>query len=174
MRKNKFNEILLLTVFLLNLIISTNSVLFAEETKITSKKIEEYNKRLQSLLEPKIQPYESEGKNDPFIPFIKQQPRVLEADDKRPQVCENPIECLDVGQLQIVSIVTFGSGKRIAMVQDATTQGYVLLEGMRVGYREGRVKTINPDGLVISETGKDILGNQVKTEKILLIHPEGR
>lgn len=174
MRKYKLNKIILLIVFLFNIINYSNSALFAEEIKVASTKIEDYKKRLHGLLEPKIQPYEAEGKNDPFMPFIRQQVRVAEPEDKGPRVCENPIECLDVGQLQIVAVVSFENGKKMAMVQDATSQGYVLIEGMKVGYREGRVKSINNEGLVITENVKDMFGNQVKTEKILLIHPEGR
>jgi Tfp pilus assembly protein PilP len=62
----------------------------------------------------------------------------------------------------------------MAMVQDANFRGYVLYEGMKIGYKDGRVTKIGSEGVVISETGKDFFGNKAKKEKILLIHPEER
>jgi len=173
LKKYKIYTILLI-ISLLNLVFFTNFVL-AEEKKTSNINIEDYKKRLAALLKPDIQPYEIEGKKDPFIPFIRQKVAVSETEDTtKPKVCANPIECLDIGQLQVVAIIRCETGALTGMVQDATTQGYVIYEGMKIGYKDGRVIKIDSEGVVISESGRDVFGNQAKKEKILLIHPEER
>lgn len=136
--------------------------------------VQNYKERLTKLLEPGFSQYNPEGKSDPFIPFIRQQLANMQAlaEDDRPTRCKTPIECLDIGQLQLVAIVTMNQGYRLAMVQDATTKGYVITEGMRIGYRDGIVKEIQQNAVIIEETTKDIFGNPIKTEKKLLLNPE--
>jgi Tfp pilus assembly protein PilP len=150
---------------------------------IESKKVDDFQARLEDLLEPDIYCYSSEGKPDPFQPFLKNafgvsrqtaQRQSPKKEIKRPKVCATPLECMDVGQLTLVSIVSNDKGKRVAMVQDAAGLGYFLYPGLRVGYRNGRVKQILSDRVIVEEEFENIRGELTLHDRILLLHPEGK
>lgn len=145
-----------------------------------SIKIEEFKKRLDRLLVPSPYKYSSAGKPEPFQPFLRttqpeaslnspiQGPDPQSAQEK----CTNTLECLDVGQLKIVAIITRQDKSRVAMAQDAAGLGYVLAPGTMIGYRKGRIQEILPDRIIISEEAEDIHGGTITQERHLLLHPE--
>ncbi len=148
-------------------------------TKKVSPKVKEFEQRLNQLLEPITYTYSSAGKPDPFQPFLRAKPaRVVKKSvvrknhDKKPSACATPLECMDVGQLRLVAIVVEDSGQNLAMAQDASGIGYVLTPGMSVGYRNGFVKAILPDRVIVEEESENIRGEMVMTQRVLFLHPE--
>ncbi len=150
---------------------------------INSKKVKAFQVRLERLMEPVTYYYSSDGKPDPFQPFLKTAPKISKRiarkrgpkkEFKRPEICATPLECMDVGQLTLVGIIANDKGNRIAMAQDAAGIGYFLQPGLRVGYRNGRVKKILPDRVIVEEELEDIRGELTLQNRILLLHPEGK
>ena len=154
-----------------------------KSTAINSKKVKDFQVRLERLIEPVTYYYSSDGKPDPFQPFLKTAPKVSRRTAKkqrpkkevrRPEICATPLECMDVGQLTLVGIIANDKGNRIAMAQDAAGIGYFLRPGLLVGYRNGRVKKILPDRVIVEEELEDIRGKLTLQERVLLLHPEGK
>jgi Tfp pilus assembly protein PilP len=152
-------------------------------TPLNSKKVKDFQVRLERLIEPVTYYYSSEGKPDPFQPFLKTAQKVSRRTAKkqrqgkevrRPEICATPLECMDVGQLTLAGIIVNDKGNRIAMAQDAAGIGYFLKLGLRVGYRNGRVKKILPDRVIVEEELENIHGELTLQERVLLLHPEGK
>ena len=148
---------------------------------IKSKKVKDFQVRLEHLLEPITYYYSSDGKPDPFQPFLKTAPKASrrtakrpKKEFKRPEICATPLECMDVGQLTLVGIIASDKGNRIAMAQDAAGIGYFLQPGLRVGYRNGRVKEILPDRVIVEEEFENVRGEMTLQKRVLLLHPEGK
>ena len=150
---------------------------------INSKKVKDFQVRLERLMEPVTYYYNSDGKPDPFQTFLKTAPKVSKRiarkrrqkkEFRRPEICATPLECMDVGQLTLVGIIANDKGNRIAMAQDAAGIGYFLQPGLRVGYRNGRVQKILPDRVIVKEEVEDIQGELTLQNRVLLLHPEGK
>jgi Tfp pilus assembly protein PilP len=150
---------------------------------INSKKVKDFQVRLERLMEPVTYYYSSDGKPDPFQPFLKTAPKVSKRiaikrrpkkESRRPESCATPLECMDVGQLTLVGIIANDKGNRIAMAQDAAGIGYFLQPNLRVGYRNGRVKKILPNRVIVEEEIEDIRGELTLQNRVLLLHPEGK
>jgi Tfp pilus assembly protein PilP len=152
-------------------------------TVIKSKKVKDFQVRLERLIEPVGYYYTSYGKPDPFQPFLKTTPKISrqtarkplqKKEVRKPEICATPLECMEVGQLTLVAIIANDKGNRIAMAQDAAGIGYFLQPDLRVGYRNGRIKEILPDRVIVEEELEDIHGELTLQKKVLLLHPEGK
>ncbi len=147
-------------------------------TNTQRKKIEEYQKRLAQLLTPVAYHYNPAGKPDPFMPFFRTSSSTPKNIAKktgkanRPERCDTPLECMDVGQLTLVGIVLEKTGSTIAMVQDASGIGYTLRPGMRIGFQHGKIVKIDKDKVLIREEVEDIKGELISRDRILFLHPE--
>jgi Tfp pilus assembly protein PilP len=153
-------------------IISNSSIVAKKHIK--TAKVKDLQKRLDLLMSPIEYRYTPVGKPDPFLPFIR--PSLAESKTVQKKAgpaerCATALECIDVGQLHVVAIIDKGVDK-VAMVQDATSTGYFLTKGTKVGYHKGSVKKIYPDKVIISEESEDIRGNIIRTDRVLLLHME--
>ena len=149
----------------------------ATSDKKIAKKIEEYEKRLKSLLEPVDYRYVAAGKPDPFKPFLRTEIRKgpenkSTAVAKKPERCNTALECMDVGQLTLVGVVLEPNGNGLAMAQDASGIGYTLKLGTRIGFNHGQVVSITRDRVVVKEKVEDLRGKPTYRDRILYLHPE--
>ena len=145
--------------------------------KKISKKIDEYKHRLEKLLSPVDYHYVAAGKPDPFRPFFRTEMKkatVAKAKSApvKPERCDTPLECMDVGQLTLVGIVIEPDGTNLAMAQDASGIGYTLRVGTRIGYNQGEVVSITRDKVVVKEKVEDLKGQPTFRDRILYLHPE--
>ena len=143
-----------------------------------TKKIADYQKRLEQLLSPVSYHYSPAGKPDPFMPFFRtgtsrreNAPEIVKK-RKKPTKCDTPLACMDVGQLTLVGIVQEGDGQVIAMAQDASGIGYTLKPGMKIGYQNGRIISIEKEKVVVREQVENIKGKLTYRDRILYLHPE--
>lgn len=130
-------------------------------------------------MEPVAYHYTSEEKVDPFQPFLRTAPKIFRPvipkkgkGVQKPKRCSNPLECMDIGQLTLVAIITRNTNDRIAMAQDAAGIGYFLYPGLRVGYQNGKIKKILSDRVIIEEKIKDFYGKITTRKRVMLLHPE--
>jgi len=149
-----------------------------QQRTIKSEKVADLQKKLKHLMEPVTYHYTSGGRPDPFQPFLTMAPKISRpvtpkgGNVQKARYCSTPLECMDVGQLTLVAIITKGRNNRIAMAQDAAGIGYFLHLSQRIGYRNGRVKKILSDRVIIEEKVKDIHGNLITQKRVMLLHPE--
>ena len=132
-----------------------------------SAELKNLKKRCDQLFAPIPSNYNPSGRPDPFRPFLK-----TPLSGGRPETCATPLECMDLGQLRLVAVITESGGKRIAMVQDASGMGYLINKGVKIGYNKGSVKDILPDKVIVEEETENAWGRHMTRERIVVLHPE--
>ena len=129
----------------------------------------------ESLLEkketvPELTKYSGEGKIDPFIPLIKNKP----VKTKEPARPKTPLERLDYSQMKLVAIVARGK-EHVAMVEEASGKGYIVLVGTYIGQNGGVVSNIGKDRVIVHEQVKDFKGDMItRTQEIKLNKTEDK
>lgn len=119
--------------------------------------------------------YQTEGRPDPFKPFITPQAASPMGFDPN-EIVEferelTGMQLFEPGQLTLVGVLGSG-GEMLAMVEDQTQKGYLLKEGMLIG-RRGVVTSIEPQRVIITETAYTRAGNEVQDTIIMRLKKEG-
>ena len=121
--------------------------------------------------------YSSEGKPDPFQPFIEQNEGSTEQSAKadKPQRPLTPLERVQPSQLNLEGILWDSKkpGQAMALVKLPDGKGYVLKKGTRIGRHQGRVVQIKPDQVVIQEEVTSIFGEEEEQNVVLKLHKSG-
>jgi Tfp pilus assembly protein PilP len=105
-------------------------------------------------------------KRDPFRPFTLD--RVV---GRRPRENLSPLERYELGQLKLVGVI-WDIKQPNAIVEDAAGLGYVVKTGTPIGANDGKVKRIQPAGLVIEEFEIDMFGSKRKVERSMRLATE--
>lgn len=117
--------------------------------------------------------YETAGKRDPFMPFIK----LTESESEvKPQVNEllPPIQKYSLDEFKLVGVVLVGKEPR-AMIIDPEKNTYVLGVGDGIGNRQGKIVEIKESGILVEEKRflENIFGEKrVEFEKSVLAFKE--
>lgn len=119
-------------------------------------------KKVAEKAEPEFS-YNPIGKPDPFKPFIQLMP------DKRKSAFLTPLQKYDISQLKLVAIITLPEGS-VALVEDQQGKGYFLKRGTAIGRRDGKVKAIHKDRVIVEEAYSDIYGQAKVNEISLYLH----
>jgi Tfp pilus assembly protein PilP len=109
--------------------------------------------------------YRPGNRRDPFQPFFMEA-RQGEVLAECAGVPRGPLTEVEATQFSLVAIVKRGQ-EWVAMVQDREGKGYVLREGTYIGKKCGQVARIGPEGVVIEEPYRDLLGEK-KMRKVVL------
>jgi len=117
--------------------------------------------------------YQLKGRPDPFAPFITEKAK---SDVNMDEIIESEevltgMQLFEPGQLKLVAIV-FEDNAELAMVEDASGQGYAIRPGMKIG-KKGIVTTIDPNQVVIEETSITRAGKQLTTNIVMLLKKKG-
>ncbi|MGD9947391.1 MAG: pilus assembly protein PilP [Desulfobulbus sp.] len=119
--------------------------------------------------------YSSEGRADPFKPFVSKQSTAAVGPDPNEIIDENTglsgMQLFEPGQLNLVGIMV-SSTEEIAFVEDQAKKGYVIKVGTLIGKR-GIVTQITPDQVLIEETAKTRSGNKIKSTVAMRLNKEG-
>ena len=105
--------------------------------------------------------YDPEGKIDPFVPLLKDDPLKALPDAKTKREKREPttpLERVDLSQLKLTAIIRTPSGFK-AMVEETTGKGYIVTVGTYVGIHSGKVTNILKDRIIVEEEVEDALGN---------------
>lgn len=118
--------------------------------------------------------YQLESRNDPFLPFVKEETSV--APKNMDEVVDNTdqlfgMQLFEPDQLKVVALLHTKT-RNIAMVQDVIGQGYPITVGTLIGQR-GIVKEISSKGVVIEETAVTRSGKKKLTTIVMALKPEG-
>ena len=125
---------------------------------------EKVEKKKVAEKEEPVFSYNPTGKPDPFKPFIQLMP-----DKLRKSAFLTPLQKYDISQLKLVAIITLPEGS-VALVEDQQGKGYFLKRGTAIGRRDGKVKAIHKDRVIIEEAYSDILGQAKVNEISLYLH----
>jgi type IV pilus assembly protein PilP len=118
--------------------------------------------------------YVLENRADPFIPFISEKAASSTADMNEIVDNNEPLtgmQLFEPGQLTLVALLKKNLAD-VAMVEDFTGKGYVLLEGTKIG-RRGVVKDIAPNAVIIEETAVTRAGKEIITQVVMTLKKEG-
>ncbi len=119
--------------------------------------------------------YILENRIDPFMPFITEKAASQNTEDMNEIVDTDEkltgMQVFEPGQLSLVGLVE-KEGVKLAMVQDFTGKGYVIMEGTKIGKR-GVVKAIVPNKVLIEETAQTRAGKKIITQIDMVLKKEG-
>lgn len=118
--------------------------------------------------------YLLENRADPFVPFISEKAATSKVDMSEIIDSDGPLtgmQLFEPGQLTLVALLQKNLGD-VAMVEDFTGKGYILLEGTKIGKR-GVVKDIAPNTVIIEETAVTRAGKEIITQFVMTLKKEG-
>ena len=116
-----------------------------------------------------VNQFDFSSKKDPFKPAIVATVVKPNNANNKNGIQGLPILSFDVSQFKLIGIVT-GAKENKAMVVDPNGKGYVVKTGMIIGKNEGRVTSINSNGVEVLEQFKDDNG-RVRKDIIKLTLP---
>jgi Tfp pilus assembly protein PilP len=87
------------------------------------------------------------------------------------QIPGTPLEQYAVGSLKLVAVI-YDTQNPKAMVEDEAGSGYTIGLGTRIGNRNGVVKMIDSDHVVVEEDFIDSYGETKRTDVVLRLRPE--
>ncbi len=118
--------------------------------------------------------YILENRGDPFVPFLSEKAATSTVDMNEIIDSSGPLtgmQLFEPGQLTLVALLKKDRGD-VAMVEDFTGKGYILLEGTKIG-RRGVVKDIAPNTVIIEETAVTRAGKEIITRFVMTLKKEG-
>lgn len=118
--------------------------------------------------------YVLENRPDPFVPFISEKAASTNVDMNEIVDNNEPLtgmQLFEPGQLTLVALLK-KNVEDVAMVEDFTGKGYILLEGTKIGKR-GVVKNIAPNAVTIEETAITRAGKEIVTQVVMTLKKEG-
>ena len=118
--------------------------------------------------------YLLENRADPFVPFLSEKAATSKVDMNEILDNNGPLtgmQLFEPGQLTLVALLKKNLGN-VAMVEDFTGKGYIILEGTKIG-RRGVVKQIAPNTVIIEETAVTRAGKEIITEIVMTLKKEG-
>ena len=112
--------------------------------------------------------YSSAGKRDPFVPFLKVEPKEVRAGmDNVP-----PLQRYDLGELKFVGVI-WGPKKSYALVEDAEGKGYTVTVGTKIGRGGGVVIRILDGEILVKEESRDLAGAKVVRQSSMKLQSAG-
>ncbi|MBI5577197.1 MAG: pilus assembly protein PilP [Deltaproteobacteria bacterium] len=97
--------------------------------------------------------YSPAGKRDPFVPFVKVEPKDVRARMEGVP----PLQRYDLGELKFVGVI-WGPKAAYALVEDAEGKGYTVTVGTKIGRGGGTVQKISDGEMVVKEEHRDNTG----------------
>lgn len=117
--------------------------------------------------------YVLENRPDPFMPFITEKAATSTVDMDEIVDKSEPLtgmQLFEPGQLTLVALLQ-KNAEDVAMVEDFTGKGYILLEGTKIG-RRGVVKDIAANAVIIEETAVTRAGKEIITQVVMTLKKE--
>lgn len=117
---------------------------------------------------PVVALYNPAGKRDPFVPFLKAEPKsVLAQGDSLP-----PLQRFELGELKFVGVIWGGKGV-LALVEDGEGKGYTVTVGTKIGRGGGTVTRITQGEILVKEEFIDFTGTRIARESSMMLQNAG-
>lgn len=149
------------------------SLLLLNSLPLSAAANEAINRPSDTIDESRFE-YILENRPDPFVPFLSEKAATSNIDMNEVVDNQDPLtgmQLFEPGQLTLVALMQKGA-ENIAMVEDFTGKGYVLIEGIKIG-RRGVVKDIASNRVLIEETAVTRAGKKIITEVVMILKKEG-
>lgn len=117
---------------------------------------------------PAVVLYSSAGKRDPFVPFLKVEPKEVRAGNENVP----PLQRYDLGELKFVGVI-WGPKAAYALVEDAEGKGYTVTVGTKIGRGGGVVLRILDGEIVVKEEFRDNTGAKVVRRSSMKLQSAG-
>ncbi len=146
------------------------NVFAAEEEAVEEQKELKFTEKMAAILFQEADDsfvYQREGRNDPFISFIKEKVVIT----KTPVEELTGMRMFEPGQLSVVAIV-MRTADKFAMVQDSNNQGYIIREGILLG-RTGVVEAIVPNKVIVKNYTYNLAGDKIYKTVEMVLNQEG-
>jgi type IV pilus assembly protein PilP len=113
--------------------------------------------------------YSAEGKRDPFLPYLKEEPRSVAV-----AIIEDvpPLQRYEVAEFKLVGVIWGRRGYK-ALVEDREGKGYTVSVGTKLGRGNGTVARISDRELVVKEEISDYRGKKLAREISLKLQSAG-
>ena len=145
-----------------------------DDTTVMIEESLKVEKALVELLESmKIEAftYETEGRSDPFTPFISEKViQPVEANVQEPEKLTG-MRQFEPGQLSLVAIM-FTESNPMAMVEDSSHKGYIIRRGTKIG-RSGIVSNILPNQVIIKQLSYSMAREKKYKTVEMILRKEG-
>jgi Tfp pilus assembly protein PilP len=112
--------------------------------------------------------YNPAGKRDPFVPFVKVEPKAVRASMESVP----PLQRYDLGELKFVGVI-WGPKGAYALVEDAEGKGYTVIVGTKIGRGGGTVTRISDGEVLVKEVFQDYSGAKVVRESSMKLQNAG-
>ena len=112
--------------------------------------------------------YNPAGKRDPFVPFLKVEPRTLREEPGN----VSPLQRYDLGELKFVGMIWGPKGAH-ALVEDAEGKGYTVTVGTKIGRGGGVVTRITDGEIFVKEEYRDYSGRKIMRESSMKLQNAG-
>ena len=109
--------------------------------------------------------YDSTGRRDPFEPLVKKG-----ENKKNNNIPLTPLQRFDLSQYRLQAVL-IGKGEPRAMVGAPDGKTYILALGTKIGKKEGVVKQINRESVLVEEVVYDVTG-ATKRQNAFIDMPE--
>ncbi len=117
---------------------------------------------------PVVALYNPAGKRDPFVPFLKVEPKaVLAQGDSLP-----PLQRFELGELKFVGVI-WGGERVLALVEDGEGKGYTVTVGTKIGRGGGTVTRITQEEILVKEEFVDFTGTRIARESSMKLQNAG-
>jgi len=113
--------------------------------------------------------YNSAGRRDPFLPFIKAE---LKQRAKEDLASLPPLQRYELGELKFVGVIWTRKGAR-ALLEDAEGKGYSVTVGTRIGRSGGVVARITDREIAVREERVGSRGEKIQRENVLQLTTAG-
>jgi len=113
--------------------------------------------------------YNSAGKRDPFVSFLKTEPQQRAKEDL---AALPPLQRYELGELKFVGVIWGKMGAR-ALVEDAEGKGYTVAVGTRIGRTGGVVTRITDREIAVREEMVGARGDKILRENVLQLTTAG-
>ena len=112
--------------------------------------------------------YSPAGKRDPFVPFLKVEPKDVRAGmDNVP-----PLQRYELAELKFVGVI-WGPKAAYALVEDAEGKGYTVAVGTKIGRGGGVVVRILDGEILVKEERRDHDGAKVVRQSSMKLQSAG-
>ena len=132
-------------------------------------KVTEALKELIASMKLKPFTYQTEGRTDPFLPFISEKV-MQEVAETKPEKLTG-MRQFEPGQLTLVSIIFTGNSP-MAMVEDSSHKGYIVRKGTKIG-RSGIISDILPNQVIIKQLSYSMAREKKYKTVEMILRKEG-
>ena len=121
-------------------------------------------------VEDEVYVYNPKNRRDPFLSVITARLEKKKEEDRRKK--NRPLERYDLGEIKLLAVVKGDKNKSYALIKLPDNKFYNIKIGTTLGVNNGKVKRIDDDKIVVTESVLDVRGNAETRDITLKLRKE--